>query len=96
MGKNERQAYLKAIRSRYRRATRKSKAVILDGFCAVCGYSPQIRYPAPELIPQAAHQTPSRTAVHLCLVQEGVWLARGHLNGQLCSALPCCYPQACI
>lgn len=38
MGKNERQAYLKAIRSRYRRAGKKAKAAILDEFCAVCGY----------------------------------------------------------
>jgi hypothetical protein len=38
MGKNERQAYLKAIRSRYRRTNKKAKAAILDEFCAVCGY----------------------------------------------------------
>jgi hypothetical protein len=38
MGKNERQAYLKAIRSRYRRARKKTKAGILDEFCAVCDY----------------------------------------------------------
>ena len=38
MGNNERQAYLKAIRARYRRASRQSKATILDEFCAVCGY----------------------------------------------------------
>jgi hypothetical protein len=38
MGKKERQAYLKAIRSRYRRAGKKTKATILDEFCAVCGY----------------------------------------------------------
>jgi len=38
MGKNERQAYLKAIRLRYRRAGKKAKASILDEFCAVCGY----------------------------------------------------------
>jgi len=38
MGKNERQAYLKAIRSRYRRARKKVKVGILDEFCAVCGY----------------------------------------------------------
>ena len=38
MGKNERQAYLKAIRSRYRRAGKKAKVAILDEFCAVCGY----------------------------------------------------------
>jgi hypothetical protein len=38
MGKNERQAYLKAIRSRYYRAGKKAKVTILDEFCAVCGY----------------------------------------------------------
>ena len=38
MGKNERQAYLKAIRRRYRRAGKKAKATILDEFCAVCDY----------------------------------------------------------
>ena len=38
MGKNERQAYLKAIRLRYRRASKKAKTAILDEFCAVCGF----------------------------------------------------------
>jgi len=38
MDKNERQAYLKAIRSRYRRASKKAKAAILVEFCTVCGY----------------------------------------------------------
>ena len=33
MGKNERQAYLNAIRSRYWRAGKKVKATILDEFC---------------------------------------------------------------
>ena len=39
MGKNERQAYLKAIRLRYRRARKKAKITILDEFCSVCGYN---------------------------------------------------------
>jgi hypothetical protein len=39
MGKNERQAYLKAIRSRYRRARKKAKVTILDEFCFVCRYN---------------------------------------------------------
>lgn len=38
MGKNERQAYLKAIRLRYRRAGKQAKAAILNEFCAVCSY----------------------------------------------------------
>jgi len=39
MGKTERHAYLKAIRSRYWIATRNEKATILDEFCSVCGYN---------------------------------------------------------
>ena len=39
MGKNERQAYLKAIRSRYWRAAKKGKGIILNEFCAVCRYN---------------------------------------------------------
>ncbi len=39
MGKSERQAYLKVIRSRYCRAGKKTKVTILDEFCAVCGYN---------------------------------------------------------
>jgi len=38
MGTNERQAYLKAIRAHYRSASKKSKAGIIDEFCADCGY----------------------------------------------------------
>ena len=38
MGKHERQAYLKAIKERYRKANRAGKTRILDEFCAVCGY----------------------------------------------------------
>ena len=38
MGKQERRAYLEAIRARYRRAARAGKSAILNEFCAVCGY----------------------------------------------------------
>lgn len=38
MDKSERQAYLKAIRRRYHRASKSSKKAILDELCAVCGY----------------------------------------------------------
>lgn len=38
MGKNERQAYLREIRARYRRSSRQAKGCILDRLCAVCGY----------------------------------------------------------
>jgi len=39
MGKNERQAYLKAIQLRYQRARKKAKVTILDEFSCVCGYN---------------------------------------------------------
>ena len=38
MGKQERHAYLEAIRTRYRRAGKAGKSAILNEFCAVCGY----------------------------------------------------------
>ncbi len=38
MVKTERRAYLDAIRTRYRRAGKAGKAVILNEFCAVCDY----------------------------------------------------------
>lgn len=38
MVKQERRAYLEAIRARYRRAGKACKGAILNEFCAVCGY----------------------------------------------------------
>jgi hypothetical protein len=38
MGRSERKAYLAAIRARYYRANKAAKGLILDEFCAVCGY----------------------------------------------------------
>ena len=38
MGKQERRAYLEAIRTRYWRTGKAGKSAILDEFCAVCGY----------------------------------------------------------
>lgn len=39
MRKDERRAYLEAIRGRYLTAGKKAKAVILDEFCQACGYN---------------------------------------------------------
>ena len=39
MGKNERRAYLEAVIERYRKASKKAKATILDEFCQVCDYN---------------------------------------------------------
>lgn len=39
MGQDKKKAYLQAIRKRYKRSDKASKAKILDEFCAVCGYN---------------------------------------------------------
>lgn len=39
MGKNERYAYLEAVRDRYRQANKRFKTIILNEFCQVCGYN---------------------------------------------------------
>ncbi len=39
MGKDERYAYLKAVKDRYRQTDKKSKTIILNEFCQVCGYN---------------------------------------------------------
>lgn len=38
MEKIKKEAYLEAIRKRYRKASKAEKGKILDEFCAVCGY----------------------------------------------------------
>ncbi|HBR22696.1 MAG TPA: hypothetical protein DD713_09125 [Nitrospiraceae bacterium] len=38
MSSRSKREYLEAIYLRYRRAARKKKAIILDEFCAACGY----------------------------------------------------------
>ena len=86
MGKNERQAYLKAIRSRYRRARKKVKVTILDEFCAVCGYN---RKYAIRLLNQCGKprkkQRPGRKPIYaspeLLTALKRIWFA----SDQMCS-----------
>jgi hypothetical protein len=86
MGKNERQAYLKAIRSRYWRGSKKTKAAILDEFCAVCGY--HRKYAIRRLNQRAkAHETrrpgrrPYYTSPELLPALKRIWFA----SDQMCS-----------
>ena len=86
MGKNERQAYLKAIRLRYRRAGKKAKAAILDEFCEVCDYN---RKYAIRLLNQAGkarkRRSPGRKPIYpspgLLKVLKRIWFA----CDQMCS-----------
>ena len=86
MGKNERQAYLKAIRTRYRRARKKVKVTILNEFCSVCRYN---RKYAIRLLNQRSKSTkkrrPGPKAVYaspeLLLALKRIWFA----SDQMCS-----------
>ena len=86
MGKNERQAYLKAIRTRYRRARKKIEVTILDEFCAVCGYH---RKYAIRLLNQygktRTKRRPGRKPVYasaeLLMALKRIWFA----SDQMCS-----------
>jgi len=86
MGKNERQAYLKAIRSRYRRARKKVKVTILDEFCSVCGYN---RKYAIRLLNQRAivrkerrsGPKPIYASAEFLLALKRIWFA----SDQMCS-----------
>jgi len=86
MGKNERQAYLKAIRSRYRRARKKVKVTILDEFCSVCRYN---RKYAIRLLNQRAKTNKKRrtgpkpiyASTELLIALKRIWFA----SDQMCS-----------
>ena len=87
MGKTERQAYLKAIRSRYRRARKKVKVTILDEFCSVCGYNRkyairllnQRAKPRTETTPRT--ESPSTPQPELLTALKRIWFA----SDQMCS-----------
>jgi hypothetical protein len=86
MGKNERQAYLKAIRLRYRRARKRVKVTILDEFCCVCGYN--CKY-AIRLLNQRAKANKKRrsgpkpiyASAELLTALKRIWFA----SDQMCS-----------
>ena len=86
MGKHERQAYLKAIRTRYRRARKKVKVTILDEFCCVCRYN---RKYAIRLLNQRAKTNkrrrsgpkPTYASAELLTALKRIWFA----SDQMCS-----------
>ena len=86
MGKNERQAYLKAIRSRYRRARKKAKVTILDEFCSVCGYHRKyairlLNKPGKPRKRRPPGRKPVYASAELLLALKRIWFA----SDQMCS-----------
>ena len=98
MGKSDKQAYLEAIRARYRKATRANKSKILDEFCAVCCYH---RKYALRRLNQSAQKTPvnkpgrrSRyAAADVMTPLRAIWLATDQMaSKRLKAALPLWLP----
>jgi hypothetical protein len=93
-----RREYLEAIRKRYRSATKVHKGIILDEFCATCGYH---RKHAIRLLrakrAQCAQRKPGAKAVYrdeqLLLALKRIWLATDQMCGKkLKAALPLWLP----
>ena len=85
MGKDERRAYLAAIRDRYLASTRRAKKVILDEFCQVCGYNRKYAIRLLNTPKKRSRKRPGRKPIYRCpeLVQalKRIWLA----TDQMCS-----------
>lgn len=98
MGKNERHEYLKAIRSRYRKASKKDKGSILNEFCQVCGYHRKyaIRVLGTSLKRkprQRAGRKPTYQNPKLLTVLKRIWLATDQMcSKKLKAALPLWLP----
>jgi|APLak6261659701_1056019.scaffolds.fasta_scaffold00249_2 hypothetical protein len=101
MGKQERRAYLEAIRARYRRARKTGKTAILNEFCAVCGYHRKyalrlLRTPGKCSKVSVRKPGPaSRYAVHeLVEALRTIWMASDQLcSKRLRAALPLWLPH---
>lgn len=98
MGKSDKQAYLNAIRGRYRKAARADKSKILDEFCAVCRYH---RKYALRRLNQSAKKPPvkkpgrrSRYAGSDVMIPlRAIWLATDQMaSKRLKAALPLWLP----
>jgi len=97
MGKNEKFAYLEAIRSRYREADRESKAVILDEFCKVCGYNRKYAIRQLNHRRKRIKGRPGRKAVYglpeLLKALRRIWLATDQMcSKKLVAAIPLWLP----
>lgn len=60
MSNEARKEYLERIRGRYRNASRRGKKVILDEFCAVCGYHRKYAIRVLNSTPQVGSKKPGR------------------------------------
>ena len=94
MNRQEKQAYYKAIRNRYKKSSRQEQGHILDEFCMVCGY--QRKYAIRKLgqtLKTMAKQRPGRISVYnqtaIIEVIRTIWLTTDQMCGKrLVAAIP--------
>jgi len=97
MGKDERYAYLKAVKDRYRQGDKKSKTLILDEFCHVCGYNRKYAIRLLNRKRKRVRKRPGRKPVYrsdeLVLALKGIWLATDQMcSKKLVAAIPLWLP----
>ncbi len=100
MGKNDKKAYLDAIRGRYRKASRADKSRILVEFCAVCQYHRKyaLRRLAQPNKKEVARQKPGkRSCYNVAVVMmpiRAIWLATDQMAAKwLKAAMPLWLPH---
>ncbi|MBX3710297.1 MAG: hypothetical protein KF702_11250 [Gammaproteobacteria bacterium] len=85
MSRDEKRAYLQAIRSRYKKSSRAEKAKILDEFCAICGYNRKYAIRILNKRPQKRRAKPGRKPWYdpdkILVPLKAIWLA----TDQMCS-----------
>jgi hypothetical protein len=98
MGKDERHAYLKAIRPRYRKANKKDKGSILSEFCEVCGYNRKyairvLSTPTKKKPRQKPGRKPVYSDPQLLTILKRIWMATDQMcSKKLKAALPLWLP----
>lgn len=97
MGKNERFAYLEAIRGRYGEASKESKTIILDEFCEVCGYNRKYAIRLLNRKRKRIKSRPGRKPVYdlpeLLKALRRIWMATDQMcSKKLAAAIPLWLP----
>ena len=97
MGGNSRQEYLAAILERYHQSTRKEKGLILQEFCAVCGYHHKHAIRLLNRRQKRPRRRPGRKPVYyspeLLTALKRIWLATDQMcSKKLVAAIPLWLP----
>ena len=92
MSQKSKWEYLKAIYSRYRKASKELRALILNEFCHVCGYNRKyairlLNGPAPQKPTVRRKTRPPSYPAKLISVLSGIWEAAGYPCSQRLKAL---------